>query len=104
MTNEGGSVRYDPAEITIQAGDTVKWIIAGGSHNIVFWPDSVPQGAADLLRKAMPDTAGTLQSPRFPNPGDSYSVVFAGMPKGVYKYHCRPHLTRGMVAKITVAE
>lgn len=102
MTNANGMVTFEPKELTIQDGDTVKWVIAGGSHNVVFWPDSVPSGAVPMLRAAMPDTAGPLQSPRFPNVGDSYSVVFKGMPKGTYKYYCRPHLMRGMVGALTI--
>jgi plastocyanin len=101
MTNEGGN-RFDPVALTIQDGDTVKWVIAGGSHNIAFWADSIPSGALELLRKAMSDTAAPLQSKRFPNPGDSYAVVFSGMPKGTYNYYCRPHLMRGMIASIKI--
>ena len=29
-------------------------------------------------------------------------AFLAGMPKGVYKYNCRPHLMRGMTAQIIV--
>jgi plastocyanin len=102
MTNEGGQVRFVPDNITIQDGDTVRWVIAGGSHNVVFWPDSVPAGAPPLLQKAMPDTAAHLQSPRYPNVGDAYTLVFSGMPKGVYKYFSRPNLMRQMTGAITV--
>ena len=102
MTNAGGMVRFEPKEITIAAGDTVKWTQTGGSHNIKFWVDSIPMGALPLLRAAMKDTAATLETRRFPMGTAEYTIVFAGMPKGVYKYHCGPHLMRGMMASITV--
>ncbi len=100
--------KFVPNSITIQSGDIVKWVASSGSHNVSFWPDSIPAGAADLLRKALPDTlsAGpnyfTLTTSRKPTAGDSIVVSFAGMPKGVYKFNCRPHLMRGMTGTITV--
>jgi plastocyanin len=112
VVNMGSSASmfvFEPKAITIQVGDTVKWVATAGSHNVSFWADSIPTGAADLLRKLLPDTlaAGatgyfTLTTSRKPTMGDSIVVVFAGVPKGVYKYNCRPHLMRGMVGMITV--
>jgi plastocyanin len=102
MANDNNMVRFEPKDITIAPGDTVKWVRAGGSHNIVFWPDSVPQAALPALRAAMKDTIAPLEIARMPNPDQSYTMVWTGMPRGVYKYYCRPHLMRGMVGTITV--
>ena len=104
MTNVEGN-RYEPKDIKIVPGDTVKWVASGGSHNVSFWKDSIPAGAEALLVKAMAkgaDTTRVLTSRRFPTAGDTYSIVFEGMPKGVYKYNCTPHLRMGMVGSITV--
>jgi plastocyanin len=102
MTNEGGTLRFEPKEITIAVGDTVKWTQTGGSHDIRFWPDSVPMGAVPLLNTAMKDTVAALRTMRFPQGPATYTIVFAGMPKGVYKYYCGPHRMRGMIASITI--
>jgi plastocyanin len=108
MSTTPPTQKFEPKEITIQVGDVVKWIATSGSHNVSFWPDSIPAGAADLLRKALPDTLPvganyfTLTTSRKPKAGDTIVVSFAGMPKGVYKYNCRPHLMKGMTAQITV--
>jgi plastocyanin len=103
MITDAGKQLFEPKQITIQAGDTVKWVTESGSHNVAFWADSLPANAAELLRKTMPEQEKDLSSPRKPGKGNSYSISFAGMPKGVYKYFCTPHLTRGqMVAQITV--
>lgn len=102
MITQDGKQLFEPAELTIQAGDTVKWLAVSGSHNVGFWADSVPAGAVDLLRKAMPDTIAPLLGVRKPIKGDSYIVVFAGMPKGTYKYYCKPHLNKLMVAQLTI--
>jgi plastocyanin len=107
-TTTPATQKFEPKDITIQVGDIVKWVAVSGSHNISFWPDSIPAGAAALLRKALPDTLPvgtsyfTLTTKRRPTAGDSIVVSFAGMPKGVYKYNCRPHLMKGMTAQITV--
>ena len=62
-----------------------------------------------MIRKALPDTLSPgepqyapLSTKRRPTMGDSIVVVFAGFPKGVYKYNCKPHLMRGMVAQLTI--
>ena len=102
MITQDGKQLFEPAELTIQAGDTVKWLAVSGSHNVGFWADSVPKGAVELLRKAMPDTIAPLLGPRKPTAGDSYVIVFDGMPKGTYKYYCKPHLAKMMVAQLTI--
>ena len=50
----------------------------------------------------MPNSVAPLQAPYSINPNSSYTVSFAGVPAGVYKYYCTPHLALGMVAKLTV--
>jgi plastocyanin len=96
--------RYQPQDITIQVGDTVKWVASGGSHNVAFWKDSIPAGAEALITKAMEADKDTipLATKRYPTAGTGFTMVFAGFPKGVYKYFCSPHLRMGMVGKITV--
>ena len=102
MITQDGKQLFEPAELTIQAGDTVKWLAVSGSHNVGFWADSVPAGAVELLRKAMPDTIAPLLGSRKPTAGDTYLIVFDNMPKGIYKYYCKPHLAKMMVAQLTI--
>jgi len=108
VNNFGGTPmtnRFDPSEVTIQVGDTVKWVAVTGSHNISFWKDSIPAGAEALITKAMEadkDTVAALRTKRYPTAGTGFTMVFAGFPKGVYKFYCSPHLRGMMVAKITV--
>ncbi len=102
MITQDGKQVFEPAKLTIQAGDTVSWLAVSGSHNVGFWADSVPKGAVELLRKAMPDTIAPLLGVRKPTKGDTYEVVLTGMPKGIYKYYCKPHLNKMMVAELTI--
>ncbi len=108
VNNAGGTpmtFRFEPASITIAVGDTVKWVAMTGNHNISFWKDSIPAGAEALLLKAIgaeADTAFVLQTKRYPTAGTGFTMSFAGLPKGVYKFYCRPHLMRMMVGTITV--
>lgn len=102
MITENGKQIFDPVKLTIQVGDTVEWLAVSGSHNVAFWADSVPKGAAELLKKAMPETTKELTGPRKPKKGDKYVMVFAGMPKGEYEYYCTPHLKKMMVGTLII--
>jgi plastocyanin len=103
MVLEGSKYKYDPETLTIKSGDIVRYHNkSGGPHNVSFWADSIPSGAADVLKKNMPNQMAPLEGPLFTEPNAVYEVSFAGAPKGEYKYYCLPHLALGMKAKLTV--
>ncbi|HVZ78746.1 MAG TPA: plastocyanin/azurin family copper-binding protein [Gemmatimonadaceae bacterium] len=103
MIGDAQGYRFEPKELSIKAGDAVKFImVSGGPHDVTFWADSIPSGAQAQLQANMPNTTAPLTAPMTINPNDTYTVSFAGVPAGVYKYYCTPHLAMGMVAKITV--
>ena len=63
MVLEGGQYKYVPDQLTIKSGDVVQFHNkSGGPHNVSFWPDSLPAGAADVLKAGMPDQMAPLQS------------------------------------------
>jgi plastocyanin len=103
MIGDASGYKFSPAKITLQKGDKVKFtLVSGPPHNVVFWEDSIPKGAAAKLGKAMPKTVGPLTGPFLLNTGDSYEISFAGLPAGTYHYYCAPHLALGMRATIEV--
>jgi plastocyanin len=103
MLGDQTGYRFAPATITIKRGDSVRWtLVSGPPHNVAFWADSVPKGAAAALGKAMPNTVGPLTGPYFVTAGQSYTVSFAGLPAGRYKYNCTPHLALGMTGVVIV--
>lgn len=103
MIGDATGYRFAPATITIQRGDKVRFtLVSGPPHNVVFWSDSIPKGAAAVLTKGMPQTVDKLTGPFFLKTGDTYVVSFAGAPAGRYRYNCTPHLALGMTATIVV--
>ncbi|HUR94949.1 MAG TPA: plastocyanin/azurin family copper-binding protein [Gemmatimonadales bacterium] len=103
MVLDGSSYKFDPAELTIKAGDVVNFHNkSGGPHNVSFWADSVPAGAADPLKAGMADQMAPLEGPLLTEPDAVYKVAFGSAPAGEYKYYCLPHLALGMKGKITV--
>ena len=103
MTLEGSTYKFDPAELSIKAGDVVTFHNkSGGPHNVSFWADSIPAGAADKLKASMPDQMAPLEGPLLTEQDGTYKVSFAGAPTGEYKFYCLPHLALGMKGKITV--
>jgi plastocyanin len=103
MVLEGGQYKYVPDQLTIKSGDVVQFHNkSGGPHNVSFWPDSVPSGAADALKAGMPDQMAPLQSNLLTEQDAVYKVSFGNAPKGEYKFYCLPHLALKMRGKITV--
>ena len=104
MTGNGTNrAAFEPSSLTIAPGTTVRFInVSGGPHNIAFWPDSIPSGAAGPLAAGMPNTIDNLVGAFATQPNQTYDVSFANAPTGVYKGYCTPHLTLGMKIAITV--
>jgi plastocyanin len=106
MVLEGTAYKYVPDQLTIRVGDAVMFHnVSGGPHNVQFWPDSIPAGAAEPLSRGMPDQISPLAGPLlidYQGPGSMYTVRFEGVPVGEYKFFCLPHLANNMVGKITV--
>ena len=103
MVLEGSTYKFDPAELSIKAGDVVNFHNkSGGPHNVSFWADSIPAGGADVLKGAMPDQMAPLEGPLLTEQDAVYKVSFASAPAGDYKFYCLPHLALGMKGKISV--
>jgi plastocyanin len=103
MVLEGSSYKYVPDQLTIKSGDVVRFHnVSGGPHNVSFWADSIPSGAADALKAGMPNQMAPLEGSLLTEPNAVYTVSFANAPAGEYKYYCLPHLALGMKAKLTV--
>jgi plastocyanin len=103
MLGDATGYRFSPATITIKRGDAVRWTnVSGGPHNVTFWPDSLPAGAQGPLAANMPGQTTPLAGPLLLTPNQTYTISFANVPAGTYKYYCTPHLALGMKATIQV--
>ena len=103
MELRDGRYIYDPLQLTIKVGDTVRWInLSGGPHNVAFYQDKIPAGAADLLNTAMANRLGPLSGPLLTDSLAAYQISFAGAPAGTYDYYCLPHEALGMKASLTI--
>jgi len=103
MELDGSTYKFEPAALTIKSGDVVRFHdVSGGPHNVSFYTDSIPAGAAAALTAGMPDQTAPLSGPLLVEPNAVYTVSFAGAPAGTYKLYCLPHTAMGMKATITV--
>merc|ERR1712099_180451 len=85
LGSDGGALVFEPAEITISAGDSVTWVNnVGYPHNVVFDVDVDSISHYDLLN----------------GKGDVVSSTFNTA--GEYSYYCEPHQGAGMVGTIIV--
>jgi plastocyanin len=105
MEGDEKGYRFDPANITVKAGDAIKFVnVSGGPHNVGFDPAKVPAPAQAQLGANMPGdhSMGPLESPLLLQPNESYTISFAKIPPGTYDIHCTPHLALGMKGVVTV--
>ena len=104
MEFDGKLYHFIPAELTIKAGDVINFHNkSGGPHNVSFWADSIPAGAAAVLTAAMPNQMQPLAGNMLIEPDAVYTISFAGAPVGEYKFYCLPHLAMGMRGVLTIA-
>lgn len=79
---------YEPAELSVNPGDTVIWEHGGGTHTVTFGEDCVSDGG---LNESLSSTNGAIVW-RVPE-------ELAG---GTQNYFCAPHCGFGMVGSIEV--
>jgi plastocyanin len=88
------SFKFEPSEVTVQPGDTVRFVQTSGMpHNVEFTktPAGSKLGAAKV-------------GPYFVALNQTYDVVIdTRFPSGQYKYICSPHVSLGMKGTISVA-
>lgn len=92
LTSDATGNSFTPSEIVAERGDTVRFTIQVGVHNVNFLPDSNPG------KTGLPKTSDMLQLP-----GQTYDVpvTFAS---GRYYFQCDPHVLLGMKGHLTVKE
>lgn len=101
MVLEGSQYKYVPEEMTIGPNDMIRYHNkSGGPHNVAFWADSIPAGAASAI--VLPEPMAPLSSKLVVAPDEVIEVKFNNAPTGEYKLYCTPHLALGMKGKLTV--
>jgi plastocyanin len=102
MIGDEKGYRFEPAEITIKAGDGIKFVsVKGGPHNVAFDPASVGAAKAQLIAN-MPEASGELAGKMLVTDGEAYTISFGGVAPGTYTAICTPHQAMNMLMKITV--
>src|SRR5215218_7248417 len=83
MVGDDKGYRFDPADITVKAGDGIKFImVSGGPHNVAFDPATIPADVKSQLMANMPNQQAELSSPLFMNPNEAYTISFANVKPG----------------------
>ncbi len=91
MGADNGALVFEPANLTIHEGDTVKWVNNKAyPHNVVF-------GTADADFNNKYSYKKLLAAP-----GQVFEKTFEATAAGEYSYFCTPHRGAGMVGKIVV--
>ena len=103
MIGDATGYKFDPANITVKAGDGIKFtVVNGGPHNVAFDPATVPADVQAQLDANISEKMGQLSSALKTNAGESVTVSFANIKAGKYPFNCTPHVALGMKGEVTV--
>ncbi len=95
--------RFNPATITIAAGDTITWkVVAKDAHTVTAYADAIPVDAEYFSSggTASEEDAREQVASGLLEEGDTYEVTF-DVP-GTYAYFCIPHESAGMKGTVVV--
>ncbi len=103
MLGDAQGYRFEPADITVSAGDGIKFVfVNGGPHNVAFDAATVPAEFRAVMAGNMPEQSGELMGKMLLSEGETYTISLGGVAPGTYEYNCTPHLAMNMKGKITV--
>lgn len=103
MIGDAKGYRFEPANITVKAGDAIKFtFVSGGPHNVAFDGTTLAADVKKALDANISTHMAELSSAMMLNAGESVTVSFAGIPAGKYNFHCTPHLAMNMKGVVTV--
>ena len=102
MIGDEKGYRFEPADITVKAGDGIKFVdVKGGPHNVAFDPATAGASAAQITAN-MPESTGELTGKMLVTDGEAWTMSFGGVAAGTYTVICTPHQAMNMIMKITV--
>ena len=105
MLGDATGYKFEPAAVTISAGDAIKFVVvAGGPHNVAFDPAQFTDASVKTQLDANfgSDKMAELSSGLKMNPGDAITISFGGIKPGTYTFNCTPHLAMNMKGTVTV--
>ncbi len=101
-TPDGKNI-FDPAVVTVNPGDTIRWTLAGGAHTATAYCKK--NGKKTGIPAAAETTTLCFDSGMLVNPGQTYELkIPADAPQGTYAYYCLPHEALGMVGLIVIGK
>jgi plastocyanin len=104
MLGDEKGYRFEPKDITVKAGDGIKFVfVSGGPHNVAFNAADIPADVKPQLDANMgAEKMMELSSKMMMNPGESVTISFANIKAGTYPFNCTPHLAMNMKGTVTV--
>lgn len=103
MVGDASGYRYEPANLTIKAGDGIRFInVNGFPHDVTFDPNTIPAAGRAQLTANIPNPRAELTSQLFTQPDETLTISFANVAPGNYPFFCTPHIAMGMRGSVTV--
>jgi plastocyanin len=98
LVQRGNRYAFEPAEISIPAGDVVRFVMVGGQPESVAFDTAQASPEAAQFIRANQLHRGVLMT----DTGQAYDVPFPDAPPGIYPFVSLPHGSQGMKGTVTV--
>jgi plastocyanin len=99
------AVAFEPAEVTVSAGDTVAWAFAGGEpHTVTAYDGEIPGDAAYWASGGFESESAAVEGWEHGEGAvaDGQAYVHTFETAGTHEYYCIPHEAAGMVGTVVV--
>jgi plastocyanin len=90
-------LNFSPADVTIKAGQSVKWIWVSNGHNVVSGSNGIRDN-----KFCSPSDAAVCDSTGSPTSNTSATYIHTFNNTGTFPYFCQPHSTSNMKGTVTV--
>jgi plastocyanin len=87
-----GRFRFDPARITVNPGDLVRFVVRSGQpHSVVFDSTGLASSDKSALNEAIPERMSLLSGPILTGEGEVLEIRVPRLSPGSYRFYCLPH-------------
>lgn len=95
--------RFEPSQVTAQAGDILQFtLVSGGPYLVAFEPSDFLGPSKARMIGAIPGNNPEMRAPALAKVGDRFRVTLPALPAGRYRFYSVTHVAYRMAGSLVV--